>query len=397
MTPMIRGNICLNAHPAGCEAAVQAWIARAEAKAAGIKANAKKAGKSLPGAVLVLGASTGYGLASRITAAFGCGAATIGVSMERQPSDKKPGTPGWYNNRAFDRAASKKGLFTKTIDADAFANETREKVIELAKEEGMVFDQLIYSLASPVRLEPSTGIMHRSVLKPLGSPFSGLSLDVLSGALSKVSIEPANEEETKATVKVMGGEDWELWVKSLKNAGLLSKNFVTLAYSYIGPSHTSGIYRGGTIGKAKEHLEKTAKEMNAWLKPYGGSAFVSINKAVVTRASSVIPVVALYVASLFKVMKEKNLHEDCLDQLLRLYAERLFAVGKIPTDPEGRIRMDDWEMMDEVQAEVAIRFTNATESNLREITDFDGFKQDFLEAHGFAVKGVNYDIEPSLI
>lgn len=317
--------------------------------------------------------------------------------MERQPSDKKPGTPGWYNNRAFDRAAAKKGLFSATIDADAFADETREKVIALAKEKGIIFDQLIYSLASPVRLEPSTGIMHRSVLKPLGSPFSGLSMDVLNGELTKVNMGPANEEETMATVKVMGGEDWELWVNSLQKAGLLSNNFVTLAYSYIGPSHTSGIYRAGTIGKAKEHLEKTAQKLNALLAPNGGAAFVSINKAVVTRASSVIPVVGLYVATLFKVMKEKNLHEDCLDQLIRLYKDRLFFTAAIPTDSEGRIRMDDWEMREDIQEEVSKRFSLVNENNLKELSDFDGFQQDFLEAHGFAVNGVDYSIEPSLI
>ncbi len=313
MKPMIRGNICLNAHPEGCAAMVDGWIARAKAAATSMTAAAEAAGKPLPRATLVLGCSTGYGLASRITAAFGCGAATVGVSLEREPSDRKPGTPGWYDNRAFDAAAARDGIFSATIDADAFADETRAAVVALARERGLRFDQVVYSLASPVRVDPATGVMHRSALKPIGEPFTGRTFDVVDGRMSEVTIQPATDDEVEATVKVMGGEDWELWIGALSEAGVLAPGCVTLAYSYVGPAHTSAIYRGGSIGRAKEHLERTAKSIADRLSASGGAAYVAVNKAVVTRASAVIPVVALYVAALFKTMKELGLHEDCQD------------------------------------------------------------------------------------
>jgi len=397
MTPMIRGNMCLNAHPAGCEAMTHSWIARARAAAPAMAKAAAVSGKSLPKAVLVLGCSTGYGLASRAVAAFSCGAATVGVSLERQPSDKKPGSPGFYDNRAFDAAASEAGLYSVTLDADAFADETRARVIALAKERGLRFDQVVYSLASPVRVDPATGVMHRSALKPIGSPFTGRSLDVVSGELSEVSVQPAGDEEIAATVKVMGGEDWELWIRALSEAGVLAPGCVTMAYSYIGPSHTSGIYRAGTIGRAKEHLEATAATLSTLLAPTGGAAYVAVNKAVVTRASAVIPVVALYISALFKVMKARGLHEDCLDQLARLYRDRLLAAGPVLTDAEGRIRMDDWEMRDDVQAETAERFAAISQETLAEVVDLAGFRKDFLEAHGFGLTGVDYDAEVSYL
>lgn len=397
MTPMIRGNMCLNAHPTGCEAMTRSWIARAREAAPAVSEAAIASEKSLPKAVLVLGCSTGYGLATRAVAAFSCGAATVGVSLERQPSDRKPGSPGFYDNRAFDAAAAEAGLFSVTLDADAFADETRASVIALAKERGLVFDQVIYSLASPVRVDPATGAMHRSALKPIGSPFTGRSLDVVSGELSEVSVQPASDEEIAATVKVMGGEDWELWIRALSGAGVLAPGCVTMAYSYIGPAHTSGIYRAGTIGRAKEHLEATAKGLSALLAPVGGAAYVAVNKAVVTRASAVIPVVALYISALFKVMKARGLHEDCLDQLARLYRDRLLAAGPVPTDAEGRIRMDDWEMRDDVQAETAERFAAIRQETLAEVVDLAGFRRDFLEAHGFGLSGVDYDAEVSYL
>jgi len=390
ITPMIRSNICLNAHPAGCEAFVRLWIDRALKEKPAIVAAASSSNKPMPKAVLVLGCSTGYGLASRITVAFAGSARTVGVSLEREPSDKKSGTPGWYNNRAFDAAAKEAGLYSVTFDADAFADETRDKVIAQAKADGLQFDQVIYSLASPVRLDPATGIMHRSVLKPLGEPFTGRTFDVVSSQMSEVTIQPANEDEVASTVKVMGGEDWELWIRALSSAGVLAKGCTTLAYSYIGPEHTATIYRGGAIGKAKEHLEKTAHELSNYLGKSGGAAWVAVNKAVVTRASAVIPVVALYVAALFKTMKELGLHEDCHDQILRLYRDRLFAPGKVPVDAEGRIRMDDWEMRADVQQGTTRHFLDATEANLAEAVDLAGFRHDFLEAHGFDVEGVDY-------
>ncbi|MCP5453776.1 MAG: trans-2-enoyl-CoA reductase family protein [Spirochaetaceae bacterium] len=393
MKPMIRGNICLNAHPEGCAAMVDGWIARAKAASSSMTAAAEAAGKALPRATLVLGCSTGYGLASRITAAFGCGAATVGVSLEREPSDRKPGTPGWYDNRAFDAACARDGLFSATIDADAFADETRAAVVALARERGLRFDQVVYSLASPVRVDPATGVMHRSALKPIGEPFTGRSFDVVDGRMSEVTIQPATDDEVEATVKVMGGEDWELWIGALSEAGVLAPGCVTLAYSYVGPSHTSAIYRGGSIGRAKEHLERTAKSIAGRLAASGGAAYVAVNKAVVTRASAVIPVVALYVAALFKTMKELGLHEDCQDQMLRLYRDRLLAPGAVPTDDEGRIRLDDLEMRADVQEATARRFASASEDKLAETVDLDGFRHDFLEAHGFDVPGVDYDAD----
>lgn len=393
MKPMIRSNICLNAHPLGCEAMVNLWIDRARAAKPAMIHAMRASGKDAPKTVLVLGCSTGYGLASRITAAFSLESATVGVSLEREPSDKKTGTPGWYDNLAFDNAARESGLYTQTLDGDAFSNETRDRVIALAKKDGLLFDQVIYSLASPVRVDPETGVMYRSVLKPIGEAFTGRTFDVVTGEMSEVSIQPASDEEVASTVKVMGGEDWELWIQALEAAGVLAPGCITMAYSYIGPEHTATIYRGGAIGRAKEHLESTAHVLSKRLGTRGGAAYVAVNKAVVTRASAVIPVVALYVAALFKTMKELGLHEDCLDQLLRLYCERLFVKGKVPVDSEGRIRMDDWEMRKDVQDGTARRFAEATEANLSETVDLAGFKHDFLEAHGFDMEGVDYDAD----
>jgi enoyl-[acyl-carrier protein] reductase/trans-2-enoyl-CoA reductase (NAD+) len=391
--PMVRANLCLNAHPAGCAAMVDGWIKRAIAARPAIESAAAKAGKKLPGTVLVLGCSMGYGLASRIAAAFGCGAGSLGVSFERDATEKKPGSPGWYNNREFDRQATKAGLYSETLNMDAFSSEARAEVIRIAREKGLVFDQVIYSLASPVRTDPATGIMHKSVLKPLGGPFSGRTVDVMTGAINEITVEPGNAEEIADTEKVMGGEDWELWLRALADAGLLAKGCLTFAYSYIGPEHTWAVYRDGTIGKAKAHLEKTAGILSTLLAGIGGKAYVSIDKAVVTRSSSVIPVVSLYIAALFKAMKQLGTHEDCQDQMIRLYRDRLLAPGSIPTDEEGRIRLDDWEMRPEAQ-ELATRFFNeANEANLSTVTDFEGFRRDFLQIHGFEVPGVDYEAE----
>ncbi len=393
MTPMIRGNICLNAHPVGCEVMVRSWIDRATAAGPQMLATAGAAGKRVPRAVLVLGCSTGYGLASRITAAFSLGATTFGVSLERGSSERKPETPGWYNNRAFDAVANAAGLASVTFDADAFSNSTREQVIARARADGLRFDQVIYSLASPVRVDPATGIMHRSVLKPIGTAFSGRTFDVVTSEMREVTIQPATDDEVAATVKVMGGEDWELWIKALSQGGVLAPGCETLAYSYIGPEYTATIYRNGSIGRAKEHLEQTAHNLAAYLGQSGGNAWVAVNKAVVTRASAVIPVVALYIAALFRSMKDLGLHEDCLDQLVRLYRDRLLAAGPVPVDAEGRIRMDDWEMRDDVQRETARRLAAASEQNLNQIVDLAGFRHDFLEVHGFDMPGVDYDAD----
>jgi enoyl-[acyl-carrier protein] reductase/trans-2-enoyl-CoA reductase (NAD+) len=400
--PMIRNNICLSAHPTGCAAETLRQIEYVKAR------KTKYEGLSLPKAVLVIGASGGYGLASRIAAAFGCGAVTVGMSLEREPSDTKTATPGWYNNKAFDRAAQEAGLAHRTMNLDAFSNEAKEAAIEAAQEMGIKYDLVIYSLASPVRTDPSTGIMHRSVIKPIGQDFSGTTVDVFTGKLSNATVGPATEEECNETVKVMGGEDWELWIQALGQAGVLADKCRTLAYSYIGPRLSWPIYRDGTLGRAKADLDATARRMTSRTAP--GTvprveAYVSVNKAVVTRASAVIPVIPLYVSVLFRVMKERRNHEDCVAQMDRLFRERLCLVekkqgqtipGTVPTDDDGRIRMDDLEMSPGVQAEVEAAMAHITPENLDGLADLEGFRNDFLTAHGFAVPGVDYgaDVDP---
>lgn len=398
--PMIRSNICINAHPAGCAKEVENQIAYVLGKNA---ARGRKPGAEVSGgthargaikAVLVLGCSTGYGLASRITAAFGYGSATVGVSYEKEASETKSGTPGWYNNMAFDRASAKAGLASVTINGDAFSDAVRAEVIAAAKKMGITFDAVIYSLASPVRTDPDTGVLYKSVLKPFGKPYSGMTVDPLSGKLSVISAEPANEDEAAQTVKVMGGEDWARWISQLTAAGVLSKGCATVAYSYIGPELSHAIYRDGTIGGAKKHLEKTARELDASMgKTIGGSAFVSVNKGLVTRSSAVIPVIPLYLSVLFKVMKEKGTHEGCIEQIERLYAERLYAGSAVPVDAEHLIRIDDWEMDASVQKEVDARLARVTEENLPELGDLVGYKHDFLAANGFDVAGIDYDAD----
>ncbi|HAP42616.1 MAG: trans-2-enoyl-CoA reductase [Spirochaetes bacterium GWD1_61_31] len=389
MKAQIRGNMCLNAHPVGLAKLMETFKRRTMAAKGSMTGAAMAAGKVLPKTVLVLGCSTGYGLATRMTAAFSCGADTVGVSFENQPSFKRAATPGWYNNRAFDYMAKSEGLYTVTINADAFADATRQQIIELARRDNLKFDQVIYSLASPVRTDP-TGTMHRSVIKPVGKPFVGKTIDLVTNQFKELSIEPANADEIEATKKVMGGEDWELWIKALAEADVLAPRCITLAYSYIGPEHSWPIYRDGTIGKAKEHLEGSVPRIDQLLKANGGKAYVSVNKALVTRASAVIPVIPLYISALFRIMKEMHLHEDCTDQALRLYRERLLAPGSILTDERGRIRLDDWEMREDVQKATATQMIYATEANIELITDINGFKIDFLQANGFEVPGVDY-------
>lgn len=384
--PLIRSNICLNAHPVGCGKEVENQInyVRAQAQKRNTPVNKPKT-------VLVLGCSTGYGLASRITAAFEFGANTIGVSFEKEGTETKSGTPGWYNNMAFDRAATAAGLKTITLNGDAFSNAMREKVIDAIKEMGGAFDLVIYSLASPVRTDPVTGELYRSVLKPLGESYVGNSFDIASGKLCTITAEGANAEEARQTVKVMGGEDWELWISKLSEAGVLSKGCKTVAYSYIGPSLSHAIYRDGTIGGAKKHLEQTSDKLNTLLQQkVGGEAFVSINKGLVTRSSGVIPVIPLYLSLLFKIMKAKGTHEGCIEQMDRLFAERLYTDGPVPVDEKRLIRIDELEMDPEVQKEVARLMPSVTEENLGKLGDLEGYRHDFLAINGFDVKGVDY-------
>jgi enoyl-[acyl-carrier protein] reductase/trans-2-enoyl-CoA reductase (NAD+) len=381
--PRMRGFICLTAHPDGCAQNVKNQIAYVKSK--GKIDGAKK--------VLVIGASTGFGLASRITSAFGSGAGTIGVFFEKPPSEGKTATPGWYNSAAFETEAQNAGLYAKSINGDAFSNEVKQQTIELIKADLGQVDMVIYSLASPVRMHPTTGILHRSVLKPIDQTFSNKTVDFHTGVVSQVTIEPANQEDIDNTVVVMGGEDWAMWIDALQSAGVLANGAITIAYSYIGPEVTEAVYRKGTIGRAKDDLEATAFNITDSLKSINGKAYVSVNKALVTQASSAIPVIPLYISLLYKIMKAEGIHEGCIEQIQRLFEQRLYTGKEIPTDEKGRIRIDDWEMRDDVQERIKTLWEKATSENLTEIGDLAGYKQDFLNLFGFGFEGVDYTAE----
>lgn len=376
----MRGFICLTAHPDGAAQNVKKQIEYVRSK--GAIDGAKK--------VLVIGASTGFGLASRITSAFGSGAGTIGVFFEKPPSEGKTASPGWYNSAAFEKFAAEEGLYAKSINGDAFSDEIKQQTIDLIKKDLGQVDLVIYSLASPVRTNPKTGVTHRSVLKPIGNTFTNKTVDFHTGKVSEVSIEPAKDEDIENTVAVMGGEDWSMWISALKSEGLLAPGAMTVAYSYIGPSLTEPVYRKGTIGRAKDHLEATAFSITDSLKDIGGKAFVSVNKALVTQASSAIPVIPLYISLLYKIMKQKNLHEGTIEQIQRLYQQRLYTGNEIATDEKGRIRIDDWEMRDDVQEQVAKLWQEATTENLSEIGDLEGYRKDFYQLFGFDFEDVDY-------
>lgn len=340
--------------------------------------------------VLVIGASTGFGLASRITSAYGSEAATIGVFFEKPPAEGRPASAGWYNSAAFEEQAHKDNLYAKSINGDAFSHEIKAQTIDLIKEDLGEIDLLVYSLASPVRTHPDTGERFKSVLKPIGETFTNRTVDFHTGEVKEVSIEPCNEEDIRNTVKVMGGEDWQMWVDQLKAAGVLSKDFKTVAYSYIGPALTKAVYRNGTIGRAKDHLEATAFKITDDLKGIGGQAYVSVNKALVTQASSAIPVIPLYISLLYKVMKEEGVHEGCIEQIERLFNHRLYG-GDLALDEAGRIRVDDWEMREDIQEKVQELWANVTTETLPEIGDLEGYRADFFNLFGFKVPGVDYD------
>lgn len=378
--PRMRGFICLTAHPAGCEQNVKNQIAYVQSK--GTNEGPKR--------VLVIGASTGFGLASRITSAFGSNAATLGVFFEKAPAEGKTASPGWYNSAAFEREATKAGLYAKSINGDAFSNEVKQQAIDVIKADMGQIDLVIYSLASPVRMHPSTGVLHRSTLKPIGGTFTSKTVDFHTGNVTQVSIEPANQEDIDNTVVVMGGEDWAMWMDALKGANVLAEGATTVAYSYIGPEVTEAIYRKGTIGRAKDHMEATAFEITKDLASLNGKAYVSVNKALVTQASSAIPVIPLYISLLYKIMKAEGIHEGCVEQIQRLYQQRLYSGQAVPTDDQGRIRIDDWEMREDVQARVAALWKESTTESLPEIGDLAGYKQDFLNLFGFGFEGVDY-------
>ncbi|MCF8255086.1 MAG: trans-2-enoyl-CoA reductase family protein [Bacteroidia bacterium] len=381
--PRMRGFICLTSHPEGCRKSVLNQIDYIQSKGP----------IDGPKNVLVIGASTGFGLASRITSAFGSNGATLGVFFEKPPQEGKPASPGWYNSAAFHDAARAAGLFAKSINGDAFSTEVKTKAIDIIKANMGKIDLVIYSLASPLRTHPVTGVVHRSVLKPISNAFTNKTVDFHTGAVSTITIEPCNEEDISNTVAVMGGEDWEMWMDALLAADVLAKNAKTVAYSYIGPALTEPVYRKGTIGAAKDHLEATAFHISDKLKGLHGKAFVSVNKALVTQASSAIPVIPLYISLLYKVMKEKGIHEGCIEQIQRLFKERLYSSGDIQTDEKGRIRVDDWEMREDVQKSVAELWEKSDSESLALIGDLPGYKSDFLNLFGFGFEGIDYSAD----
>ena len=385
--PRIKGFVCITAHPSGCLANLRDQVEVASSN--------KVEGEGKPKRVLVVGASTGYGLASRVSAAFSAGADTMGVYFERPPKGEKTASAGFYNSAAFCKLATEAGLSAVDVNGDAFSNECKEEVVKRAKETGGPFDLVVYSLASPRRTDPADGNTYRACLKPIGAVYKNKTLDTDRKEVKEVTIDPASEQEVADTRKVMGGEDWEAWTDLLLAEGLLAPGCLNLAYSYIGPEVTWPIYRNGTIGKAKEHLEDSASAISEKMKAAGcGGAFVSVNKAVVTQASSAIPVVPLYVSMLFKIMGELRTHEGCIEQTSRLFSDRLYGSKEgIELDDKGRIRLDDWEMEPKVQSRIVELWPQVCTENLRELTSFDKYQKDFLSLFGFGHPSVDYEAE----
>lgn len=383
--PRTRGFICLTAHPEGAATHVRKQIEYVKSKGE-IKNGPKKA--------LIIGASTGFGLSSRITAAFGSEAATIGVFFEKPAKPNRPASAGWYNSAAFEKEAHAAGLYAKSINGDAFSDEIKKEAIDLIKKDLGQVDLVIYSLASPRRQHPKTGELHASVLKPIGESFENKTVDFHSGEVSDIKIDPVeNKEDIENTVAVMGGEDWKFWIEELQQAGVLAEGVKTVAYSYIGPELTFPIYRNGTIGRAKDDLESSVEDLNKILAGVEGKAYVSVNKALVTQSSSAIPVVPLYISLLYKVMKEKGIHEGTIEQMQRLFSERLYGEGEIELDEKGRIRVDDWEMREDVQAEVQKLWDKATTENLEKISDIEGYRKEFFHLFGFEFDEVDYQAD----
>jgi enoyl-[acyl-carrier protein] reductase / trans-2-enoyl-CoA reductase (NAD+) len=379
-----RGFICVNAHPEGCRLNVERQI--------GVAEQAPPARGTPPRNVLVIGASTGYGLASRIAAAWGYEARTLGIFFERPPDDDKTATAGYYNTVALDERARRDGLFAAHINGDAFSDQCKREAIEIVRRELAPLDLIIYSLASPKRVHPRTGAVYGSVLKPIGQPYANRTIELDSEKVVGVTLAPANDKEIADTVAVMGGDDWRLWVDALAQQGLLAPGVRTLAYSYIGPEMTWPIYRDGTIGRAKNDLEQTARSLDASLSPkFGGRAQVCVNKAVVTQASAAIPVVPLYLSLLSKVMREKKLEEGPIEQMGRLFADFIVSGAEPAADDAGRLRLDDREMRADVQTEIARLWPQVTTENLRTLTDFAGFQRQFRNLFGFEVEGVDYE------
>ena len=379
-----RGFICINAHPEGCARNVQRQVDSV--------AQVRPDGIAGPQNVLVIGSSTGYGLATRIAAAWGFGSKTLGVFFERPPEGKRTASAGYYNTAALHRLAREAGLWAEGINVDAFSNEGKQQTIDLIRQGMGKVDLVVYSLASPRRTHPSTGEIFYSALKTIGDPSTAKTVDLADGEVKEITIEPATEKEISDTIAVMGGEDWSLWIDALLSEGLLSDGARTVAYSYVGPELTWPIYRQGTIGAAKKDLEATARLLDTRLaSAIGGNAWVSINKAVVTQASAAIPVVSLYISLLFRVMKQKGTHEGCIEQMSRLCFDHLAAGKEVVTDAERLIRLDDREMQEDVQSEVADLWGRVTTENLSEISDFAGFRQEFSNLFGFQLDGIDYE------
>ncbi|MGM8849728.1 enoyl-ACP reductase FabV [Salinicola halophyticus] len=383
--PKVRGFICTTTHPLGCERNVLEQIETTRANLSDRKAG--------PRNVLVIGASSGYGLAARITAAFGYGADTLGVFFEKPATETKTGTAGWYNSAAFDKFAKAEGLYSKSINGDAFSHEVRDKAIELIRQDMGQIDLVIYSLASPVRKLPDSGELKRSSLKPIGETYTATAIDTNKDTITEASVEPATEQEVADTIEVMGGEDWELWMDALDKAGVLAPGAKSVAFSYIGTDITWPIYWHGALGKAKEDLDRAAGEIDARLKASGGSANVAVLKSVVTQASAAIPVMPLYISMVYKVMKEQGVHEGTIDQLNRLFGERLYGDGESEVDEAGRLRLDDWELRDDIQQACKELWPQVTSDNLFALTDYAGYKHEFLKLFGFERDDVDYDAD----
>ena len=384
--PKIRGFICTTTHPVGCEKNIQKQIEYT-----------KKQGtiQNGPKRVLVIGSSAGYGMSSRIAAAYGSDASTIGVFFEKPATERKAGSAGWYNSAAFEKQAKADGLYAKSINGDAFSNETKAKVIELIKEDLGKIDAIIYSVAAPVRKLPDTGEVIRSCLKPIGETYVSTAIDTNKDCIIEASVEPATEEEVANTVTVMGGQDWELWLSALAEADVLAEGVKTVAYSYIGTELTWPIYWDGALGKAKIDLDRASTAIQAQLAPLNGEAYVSVLKSVVTQASSAIPVMPLYISMVFKIMKEKGLHEGCMEQIHRLFATQLYKddASAPTTDEARRLRLDDWELRDDVQQACKDLWPKITTENLFDLTDYKEYKEEFLQLFGFGIEGVDYDAD----
>lgn len=377
--PKVKGFICTTAHPAGCKESVRRQIAYCKEK--GMVEGPKK--------VLVIGSSTGYGLASRIAVTYGYGADTIGVAFERESNGRRTATAGWYNTKAFEEFAKEDGYYAKSFNGDGFSEEMKNQVIETIRKDFGKVDMVVYSMAAPRRTMPD-GTTVSSVLKTVGKELTNKTIDLKNNEIKDVTVPVANEEEIENTVKVMGGEDWEAWIQALVDADVLSDNAVTLAYSYIGPELTHAIYKEGSIGQAKKHLFETSKKLTKEFEAKGLKAYISVNKALVTQSSAAIPIVPLYISLLYKIMKKEGLHEGCIEQMNRLFIDKLPAKE---TDAEGYIRLDDWEMEDKVQNEITKLWDLVTTENIGELGDIEGYWEDFYHMFGFHYDNVDYSAD----